>query len=1211
MNMYDESRVGKYNSFGRPLSPLLGYTEEELEAERLRLLAEAEARRLAAEEEARRLAAEEAERLRKLAEEEEARRLAEEEARRLLMEAKLREEEEFKRKREEAERLKRLEAERLAALEAERLRLEAERKAKEEAERRAREEAAAKRRAEEEAKKQAILAEKRAQKRGATMFQKVHRGNAARKLFAVKKQEKKEKDENNASVMFQKVQRGRIARAQVKDMKKVLKIEKENKSANMMQKFERGRSARKQVAVMRAEKQRVKEEKSSVLLQSKIRQRAASLFVNRKRAEKRAFEEAERRREEKEIKRMMKCDFDADKVGWDLGDDPHAHLRRPLTYAELLIQENNARNRGDKVKDNLVRKGGKYDKTERVFKQNNWYGNKTEFDTLNIDLFPKGHGAEVGLNSARSENLDEDPMPEVLKNAKYMKGFNFDDIYDVEESNEHKQWPPIYLTDKWDWETYFADVEEDIREEKPAVQPSELDLLEMSVRENKKRKMVEEKRADVYRKKIGVKGGSFLTSTKHPVVPICMNKIGGGNKRVTGSDGDEDGANDGEVLIPTPIPGAITEDDGPVAYVQRLKCSVDFEKFVYFQVPVLDPYAVVTIVVKGLEEVKQDVHESHHLLDNLVDPNKTLEDVHAEHEADLKADESEGCGDTPVTAKPSKDKDTTEQAELESSVKELSPKVKKYTGNDLKTYCDVDLFVSQNSLPSYFKYDWKSIGENKHRLVLFGKDREKMTSKSGSIFVGVYTTSITSSFEIGVQVKSERDVVSSSFKTVQEKTARFEKLLTEYSTGELLTRFNEISSYVDRAMKNEFRHKNRRTRPKKLSVVDRIMAESDDDGSLMSAAGLSQVESGGSEDEEDDTRRNPESEEMKNVVMDGLMGLFQSGFGVSVVEIDNSNVDGEGVVVIPAELTRARDEFKEHNYEELSGGTIDLYNFDEIMKATNERVGKEKRNRIKHEKENEDAGLNDGTIEEKKDEGAAITQEKKEDEAKPDVGLINLVGPEISPRSERTEFSKLSNPDDMSRVASLGGLVRSDLKEDWTASESEGGFREYPGVSQLERSASKLPRAVEIDRLQNQMETLWKQDYTYSLPQKKPFTVSGGMSGTTLISRGNVLSAAADVVDSRSPSRGAGSRGASRGASRESRTGTGGILAETNASRPSTAGKEWYENFRAKQAEHNALRKSKKMASSNDLTTTTGIRRSLTTYSLQKTKGLEKAWGKK
>jgi hypothetical protein len=110
--LFDESSLGKYDSFGRPLSPLKGLTPEELEEQRRRLLAEAEERSRREAEEQARWEAEEAERLRLEAEEAERLRLLEEAEKKRLFDLKMAEEEEFRKRKEEAERKRKAELDR-------------------------------------------------------------------------------------------------------------------------------------------------------------------------------------------------------------------------------------------------------------------------------------------------------------------------------------------------------------------------------------------------------------------------------------------------------------------------------------------------------------------------------------------------------------------------------------------------------------------------------------------------------------------------------------------------------------------------------------------------------------------------------------------------------------------------------------------------------------------------------------------------------------------------------------------------------------------------------------------------------------------------------------------------------------------------------------------------------------------------------------------
>ena len=514
--LVDESRVGRYDVLGRPLSPLKGMSQAELEAQRLRLLAEAEARKLRAEREAERLRLLEEERLRKLREEEEAKRRAEEDERRRLMEEKLRAEEEYKRKREEAERLRREELERLEAERLEKERLEREAREKEEALRRAREEAAAKRRAEEEAKKAAILAEKKQRKEAATKVQNSYRTKIAWRIFMMKKKKKEEKEQQKAAVNFQRVRRGQEARKKVAVMKVEKQKQDEKKGATMMQKVQRGRKARKLYALRLFEKQNKEETKASIVLQSKIRQRDAKKQVAKVREEKRIFLKNERAREAKERKRMGKCDFDADKVGWDLGEDRWGLMNRPLTYAELQQQEMVIRNRGKVVEKNLVRVAGKINSGTTVLNQERWYGNDIKFDATKTEVRVEGETAVDLKPGEEREKGIEDIYPKVLKDAQIRVPGDLSFLYDLAANYDHLEWPPVFLTDKWDWPTHMVGVEGKL--EVGAARP---------VKEERKRAKYKSGRIEreIRVKEMEVDGRSvdelsYYSTTRYPIIPL-------------------------------------------------------------------------------------------------------------------------------------------------------------------------------------------------------------------------------------------------------------------------------------------------------------------------------------------------------------------------------------------------------------------------------------------------------------------------------------------------------------------------------------------------------------------------------------------------------------------------------------------------------------------------------------------------------------------
>ena len=459
--LFDESAVGRYDVFGRPLSPLKGLTHAELEAERLRLLAEAEARRLRAELEAERLRRIEEERLRRLAEEDEERRRKEEEEKRRLMEKKLRQEEEFRRKREEAERLRREELERLAAEEAERQRILAEKLAAEEAARLAREEAARKRREAEEARLAALKAKEEEEAKAATVIQTRHRAKLSWLRFCFIKKKKKENQEVKASVTMQRIQRGREARKKVAMMKQEKKVMTENKSAAMMQKVERGRQARKMYKARLFQVKHQEETNASVVLQSKVRQREAKKQVAKKRDERRKFLKAERAREAKERRRMGKCDFDADKVGWEFDNDRWSMLNRPLSYTELKAQEISTRKRVKIVEKNLVRVEGKFDEDGNVYREGKWYGSDIVFNAAGVKGMVGGSGADVAEGEYREDNIEDLP-PKELKEAQMTVPSDLSFLYDLQQSYDHKEWPPVWLTDTWDWEGHMKTVEKAI-----------------------------------------------------------------------------------------------------------------------------------------------------------------------------------------------------------------------------------------------------------------------------------------------------------------------------------------------------------------------------------------------------------------------------------------------------------------------------------------------------------------------------------------------------------------------------------------------------------------------------------------------------------------------------------------------------------------------------------------------------------------------------
>ena len=524
--MYDDSKIGRYDSFGRPLSPLKGLSLEQLEEQRRRLLAEAEARRRAAELEAERLRLLEEERLKRLQEEEAARRRAEEEERRRLMEEKLRLEEEYKRKREEAERLRK---EELARLEAERLAREAaerEAREREEAARRAREAAAAKRRAEEEARKAAILAEKKARQAAATKVQNSYRSKMAWRLFLFKKKKKEERDQHNASVMFQKVQRGKKARERVAIMREEKKQVDEKKGATMMQKVQRGRKARKLYALKLFEKQHKEEVKASVVLQSKIRQREAKREVARVREDKRKRKKEELAREAKERRRMGKCDFDADKVGWDLGQDRWGLLGRPLTYAELQQQEMVIRSRGKVVEKNLARAGGKFHHGDMTFKHNSWYGRNIEFDPAVVEgRVEGGTGVDLAEGEEREENV-EDEVPKVLKDAHLRVPSDLSMLYDLVKNYDHKEWPPVWLTDIWDWGQHMEKVEKRIGIGEKRVKVEKKRIAEYV--SGKIVQEIERKEGSSYGNNVDEM--SYYSNTKYPIIPL----MGESNRVVVG-----------------------------------------------------------------------------------------------------------------------------------------------------------------------------------------------------------------------------------------------------------------------------------------------------------------------------------------------------------------------------------------------------------------------------------------------------------------------------------------------------------------------------------------------------------------------------------------------------------------------------------------------------------------------------------------------------
>ncbi|GMH79316.1 hypothetical protein TrLO_g8392 [Triparma laevis f. longispina] len=818
--LFDESAVGKYDVFGRPLSPLKGLTTDELEAERMRLLAEAEARRLRAEQEAERLRLEEEERLRRLAEEEEERRRKEEEERRRLMEEKLRQEEEFKRKREEAERLRKAELDRLAAEEAERQRILAEKLAAEEAAKRAREEAARKRREEEEARLAAIQAEKEKEAKAATVIQSKHRARLGHLRFLNFKKKKVEEEEAQASTMMQKMQRGREARKKVAGLKEERKVMTENKSANMMQKIERGRQARKMYNAKLFQIKHKEENKASTVLQSKMRQRDAKKKVAKIREEKRKKDKADRAREAKERKRMGKCDFDADKVGWELDSDRWSMLNRPLSYAELMQQEVATRKRGKVVEKNLVRVAGKFDEGDLAYKQKNWYSEDTVFDAAGVDSFGNyGSAADVGDKDYREENIVDLP-PKELKEAQMTVPSDLSFLYDLQQSWDHKEWPPVWLTDTWDWGSHMKGVEKNIGigKERPPP-PKRLGAI-YTHHLGAPSKPLDSRSIDEV---------SYYSHARYPILTI-MNPH------------------------------------------RRLVVSIEKNAFVYLQVPIVNKECMVDIKINDYVEGGKRV--------------------------DLGG-------------------------------------------------CDTELYVSENSLPTYFTYDFKD-ERIPRRMTIYPHDRVKINTEqeeraaegTGSLFVGLYSETGGKTM-IEIRVTTEVEEPSKAMDGVEEKVEYLNKL-SNHSAGELVSKFSDITLIASSETKRIIADRKEFNRTGKLKAVEDAKA-------MGLKASNPVIESSKVKAWElEKTRR--------EIAVGGLIGIYQDGIKVTAVDVEDSGSkvsreeDDEGeIFIVPGDVSKALTVSAERMELRL-GSDIDMYSYDQVMNyvrldEANKRMAREKKHR--------------------------------------------------------------------------------------------------------------------------------------------------------------------------------------------------------------------------------------------------------------------------
>jgi uncharacterized protein YlbG (UPF0298 family) len=467
----------------------------------------------------------------------------------------------------------RAEADRLAAIEAARLAAEEELRKKEEEAKRLHEEAILRRKAAEEEERRRIAEEKARQNAAATIIQAWQRRIQAMVMYAEKKRLYYEAQDKRASTILQNAERTRVAKKIVaaKREEKYRVVVAEAKASTVMQKMERSRAAKKVVAARREE---VKQEfHASLVLQCALRMRKSKKIVTERRAVVQAYKSAEMSREKAERKEMRKCDFDADKVGWDLEDDMYAKLNRPLTYAELRKQEMSSRRRGKTALANLVRRGVKYDEEKNDFHSTAWYGGDIHYAPLFEEKCEFGHGAEVRPNSARSVNVEDD-IPVDLKVAKTALTYDLSSLYE-DEMNEPSV-VKLELTDKWDWEGHFQSKEDAMHVPIHTSVEKDIVVIERAQAERTKKLQFIDDESETRKEKLG----DAAYKSAHAQYPIIL-------MPPSGSD------------------------------VNSVIATVESFQFVYFQVPFLNHQTIINLSVAEKDGNEVDFYVQENTLPTL------------------------------------------------------------------------------------------------------------------------------------------------------------------------------------------------------------------------------------------------------------------------------------------------------------------------------------------------------------------------------------------------------------------------------------------------------------------------------------------------------------------------------------------------------------------------------------------------------------------
>eukprot|EP00518_Triparma_eleuthera_P017925 CAMPEP_0197567280 /NCGR_PEP_ID=MMETSP1320-20131121/35337_1 /TAXON_ID=91990 /ORGANISM="Bolidomonas sp., Strain RCC2347" /LENGTH=189 /DNA_ID=CAMNT_0043129443 /DNA_START=8 /DNA_END=574 /DNA_ORIENTATION=- len=118
--------------------------------------------------------------------------------------------------------------------------------------------------------------------------------------------------------------------------------------------------------------------------------------------------------------------------------------------------------------------------------------------------------------------------------------------------------------------------------------------------------------------------------------------------------------------------------------------------------------------------------------------------------------------------------------------------------------CDTMLYASENSLPTYFTYGFKD-DRIPRRLTFFPNDRKVLNlgenGGTGSLFIGCYSEEGGKAM-VEVEVKSEDDSPSSAMLNIEEKV-EYLRTLSDHSVGELVSKFEDISSIAESSVKRK------------------------------------------------------------------------------------------------------------------------------------------------------------------------------------------------------------------------------------------------------------------------------------------------------------------------------------------------------------------------------------------------------------------------